>query len=167
MKNNVWDKSKYDITGSDAIIRSMTENDIDRVMWIWLETNTKAHGFIEESYWRNQYDNVKKMIPESEVYVCEMSGDVIGFIGLSENYIAGIFVVFEYQSRGIGKRLLDYAKELKPELRLHVYQKNCRAVSFYQKEDFVIKSEHIDENTGETEFLMIHPSRFIDNHAYS
>ena len=98
-------------------------------------------------------ENVKKLIPASEVYVCEKSNKIVGFIGLSENYIAGIFVASNFQSYGIGKRLLDYAKGLKPELYLHVYQKNIRAVKFYQRENFVIESETVD-GTGEKEFLM-------------
>lgn len=143
----------YDIANSDAIIRNMNKDDIEQVMQIWLATNVQAHDFIDETYWKGQFENVKKLIPASEVYVCEKSNKIVGFIGLSENYVAGIFVASNFQSYGIGKRLLDYAKGLKPELYLHVYQKNIRAVKFYQRENFVIKSENVD-GTGEKEFLM-------------
>ena len=40
-------------------------------------------------------------------------------------------------------------------MTLHVYQKNKRAISFYQREAFVIQSEGLDEDTGEKEFLMV------------
>ena len=55
-----------------------------------------------------------------------------GFIGAREEYIEGIFVVDEMQSHGIGKKLLDYIKNKKVRLQLNVYQKNVRAMSFYQ-----------------------------------
>lgn len=45
--------------------------------------------------------------------------------------IEGIFVSDEMQSCGIGKLLLDYIKDKKVSLRLNVYQKNARAISFY------------------------------------
>lgn len=144
----------YDIANSDVVIRNMNKDDIDQVMQIWLATNVQAHDFIAETYWKGQFENVKKLIPASEVYVCEKSNKIVGFIGLSENYIAGIFVASNFQSYGIGKRLLDYAKGLKPELYLYVYQKNIRAVKFYQRENFVIESETVD-GTGEKEFLMV------------
>ena len=147
-------KSVYNIADRDVVIRRMSESDTDQVMQIWLATNIQAHDFVPESYWRNQFDDVKKIIPSSEVYICEKSTEIVGFIGLAESYIAGIFVTSEFQSYGIGKRLLDYAKALKPELYLHVYQKNIRAIRFYQREGFVIEAENTDENTGETEFLM-------------
>lgn len=143
----------YDVANSDVIIRNMNKDDIEPVMQIWLATNIQAHDFIAETYWKGQFENVKKLIPASEVYVCEKSNKIVGFIGLSENYIAGIFVAFNFQSYGIGKKLLDYAKGLKPKLYLHVYQKNIRAVKFYQRENFVIESETVD-GTGEKEFLM-------------
>ena len=55
------------------------------------------------------------------------------------------------QSRGIGKILLDYIKDKKDRLQLKVYQKNVRAMSFYQREGFTIQSEGMDEFTGEKE----------------
>ena len=36
--------------------------------------------------------------------------EIQGFIGLSNEYIEGIFVSAEMQSQGIGKILLNYAK---------------------------------------------------------
>lgn len=152
MKNH--DKCKYDIGSSDTIIRRMSVADMESVMQIWLETNIRAHDFIDETYWGNQYDYVKTLISESEVYVYEKSGQVIGFIGLSGDYIAGLFVTSDFQSRGIGKKLLDYVKTFKPKLYLSVYQKNCNAVRFYQREGFVKESESVDENTEEQEYVM-------------
>ena len=66
-------------------------------------------------------------------------------------YIEGIFVSDEMQSCGIGKLLLDYIKDKKVSLRLNVYQKNARAISFYQREGFIIQCEGLDEATGEKE----------------
>lgn len=79
---------------------------------------------------------------------------IIGFIGLTDNYIAGIFVKEAAQSKGIGKQLLNYVKEFKSVLSLSVYQKNMRAISFYQREKFTIQSENMDDCTNEKEFIM-------------
>lgn len=58
------------------------------------------------------------------------------------------------QSHGIGKSLLDCIKDKKVRLQLNVYQKNVRAMSFYQREGFTIQSEGLDEFTGEKEYVM-------------
>ena len=69
--------------------------------------------------------------------------------------IHGIFVSDEMQSCGIGKLLLDYIKNKKVRLRLNVYQKNTRALSFYQREKFNIQCEGFDGATGEKEYPML------------
>ena len=78
-----------------------------------------------------------------------------GFIGLTENHIEGIFVAKAARSKGIGKALLDYAKSRRPRLDLSVYQKNERALAFYQREQFTVQSEGIDEDTNEAELQML------------
>ena len=69
--------------------------------------------------------------------------------------IHGIFVSDEMQSCGIGKLLLEYIKNKKVRLRLNVYQKNTRALSFYQREGFDIQCEGSDAATGEKEYTML------------
>lgn len=137
------------------MIRKLRENDLAAVIEIWLDSNIKAHYFIPKEYWISNYPAVKEILPQAEVYVYEEEDtqQIIGFIGLTENYIAGIFVQENAQSRGIGKRLLNYVKEIKTTLSLSVYQKNMRAISFYQREQFIIQSKNIDDN-NEKEFIM-------------
>lgn len=138
------------------MIRKMEEKDISDVLQIWLETNIRAHNFIEKEYWTGNYEMVKQILPEAEVYVYEdeKNGQIAGFIGMNNQYVEGLFVKESAQSRGIGKQLLDHAKSRKTELRLGVYQKNMRAVRFYLRENFLIQAEQVDEDTNETEYIM-------------
>lgn len=136
------------------MIRKLQKVDINRVADIWLKTNLKAHFFIPEQYWISNYEFVKEMLPQAEVYVYEDDKMIQGFIGVSDEYIEGIFVSDEMQSCGIGKMLLDYIKDKKDRLQLKVYQKNVRAMSFYQREGFTIQSESMDEFTREKEYVM-------------
>lgn len=137
------------------MIRKLDKNDINQLLQIWLEVNIKTHDFIVKEYWEEQYDNVKELLPNSEIYVYEENEKIVAFVGLIENYIAGIFVSFSFQSKGIGKKLLDYIKEFKKELSLNVYVKNTSAIKFYQREGFIINSQSIDEETKEQQILMI------------
>ena len=136
------------------MIRKLQKVDINRVADIWLKTNLKAHFFIPEQYWISNYEFVKEMLPQAEVYVYEDDKMIQGCIGVRDEYIEGMFVSDEMQSCGIGKMLLDYIKDKKDKLQLKVYQKNVRAMSFYQREGFAIQSEGMDEFTGEKEYVM-------------
>ena len=137
------------------MIRRLQETDIDRVMELWLGVNLKAHDFVPAVYWKSNFEPVKEMLPQAEVYVYESAGEIQGFVGLTGEYIEGIFVSGEMQSQGIGKRLLDHIKAIKDTLYLSVYQKNTRAIRFYQREGFVIQREGLDESTDEKEFTML------------
>lgn len=123
-------------------------------MKIWLKTNIAAHDFIPEDYWLGNYDMVKKMLPDATVFIYDENHVITGFIGLIENYIAGIFIDANNQSKGTGKALLDYAKKTHSELSLEVYKKNPRAVKFYLREGFSVSNEKTDNNTGESELTM-------------
>lgn len=143
------------------MIRRLQRTDINRVADIWLDTNLKAHDFIPSQYWRSNFDLVKEMLLQAEVYVYEDGQKIQGFIGLSGEYIEGIFVSDEMQSQGIGKMLLNFIKAKKTKLCLNVYQKNVRAIHFYQKEGFEIQSEGLDEATGEKDYVMRWESRIL------
>ena len=136
------------------MIRRLQKKDVNRVAELWLDTNLKAHDFIPAQYWRSNYDLVKEMLLQAEVYVYEDGQKIQGFIGLDGDDIEGIFVSDEMQSQGIGKTLIDFVKAKKTKLSLNVYQKNVRAIRFYQKEGFEIESEGLDEATGEKDYAM-------------
>lgn len=95
------------------------------------------------------------MIPSAEVFVSEVEGQVNGFIGMIDHYIAGIFVKGSERSKGIGTYLLNTAKKEKEALSLQVYKKNKKAVLFYQHTGFKIEAEKLDEDTAEMEYRMV------------
>ncbi len=149
------------------MIRKLQKTDIDTVSQIWLDANRDAHDFIPAEYWENNFLPVKEMLLQAEVYVYtdECINETEGFIGLDQEYIAGIFVRKGARSEGIGKALLDFVKEKKQELTLHVYKKNERAVRFYQREAFHIVESTADESTGEKEYLMKWDRKVCDEYA--
>ena len=151
------------------MIRHLNETDLTEILSVWLNTNLQAHSFIPAEYWKENYDIVKQMLPQAEVYVYEQNGHIAGFIGLMEQEIAGLFVQDTLQSKGIGKQLLDYVKKRKSCLTLHVYRKNQRAVQFYLREQFYIQSEETDSSTGEREYVMkweLKADRMADETAF-
>lgn len=137
------------------MIKIYNEKHINSVMQIWKEENIKSHSFISKEYWENNFDFVKSILPDAEIYIDEYNNEITGFIGIKENYIEGIFVKSEYQGSGIGTALLNKAKQKHRKLTLNVYIKNTNAINFYKKNGFEIISKNIDEATGEAEYTML------------
>lgn len=136
------------------MIRRLETVDIDRVMHIWLTSNIQAHAFISEDYWRTNYEGVKAVLPQAEVWVYEEAQNILGFIGITGDYIEGIFVDETERSKGIGRQLLNAVKLRHTELHLQVYAENRRAITFYKREGFVVQKEQKGETTDAQEYIM-------------
>lgn len=138
------------------MIRQLQNKDIDKIMGIWLESTIYAHKFISKEYWNENYNIVKDVyIPMSKTFIYEDNDDIRGFISVINNdFIGALFVEKNYQSQGIGKSLIDYAKNLYDNLSLAVYKENEKALEFYKKMGFKIISENINEDTNCVEYIM-------------
>ena len=136
------------------MIRISTNNDIERIMQIWLDTNISVHKYIPQEYWTSNAKYVKEAIQEAEVYVYEENKEIKGFIGINKGHIEGIFVEEKYRNQGIGKKLLAYCKNKYNKLTLEVYKKNTKAINFYEREQFKPIKEDVDEANNEVEIFM-------------
>lgn len=132
---------------------------MDRVINIWLEASIKAHDFVASGFWESKAEDMRKVyIPSGETYVYEEEGMIKGFLSLSGDTLAAVFVPPAHQGRGVGKQLMAKAKEVRRNLTLTVYKENRRSIEFYQKCGFQIQKEQIDEHTGHPELLMVFPA---------
>lgn len=135
-------------------IRSAIPNDTEAIIKIWFECNMQAHPFIQPDYWLSHVEYMRQALPQAQVYIWEINGEIVGFAGLDGNHIAGLFVNEQHQSQGIGTSLIDFIKQQHFTLTLTVYRKNEKALQFYRKHNFVVIEERIDTKTNEEELLM-------------
>ena len=122
---------------------------------LWYEASVKAHHFIPAAFWEQHKAQMAQVyLPNSRTFVAFRGEVPAGFISMSGNNLAALFVSPELQGMGIGSRLLDLVKANYMELHLKVYTKNGSAVQFYLKQGFVPVAEDTDEATGEMEISM-------------
>ncbi len=50
-------------------IREYKSKDLDNIMEIWVNTNIEAHNFIDENYWRNNFDMVKEKNINQKIWI--------------------------------------------------------------------------------------------------
>ena len=138
------------------MIRNLENQDIDKIMDIWLRSTIKAHDFIEIEYWHKNYNIVKDVyIPMAQTFIYEDEEGIKGFVSIiNEEFVGALFVDTEFQSRGIGKSLIDYVKARYKTLNLAVYKENKRAVDFYINRGFRIIKEEINEDSWHSEYMM-------------
>ena len=136
------------------MIRKKDSKDIKKIMDIWIASNLDAHNFISKDYFYNNFDFVKDAIENTTVYVYEQESKVIGFVGINQEFIEGIFVDRNYRSKGIGKKLIDYCKKNYNTLSLNVYCKNKKAIEFYKREGFESCEKKLEKDNKEFEYVM-------------
>ena len=137
------------------MIRTFKQQDLDQVMRLWLETNLDAHDFIESSYWMENQDKVRQMLPQAKLYVWDENGDIGAFVGVIEGFIGGLFVHNTKQRKGIGRQLMAYIKTLYPTLTLCVYEKNKQAIAFYENQGFMLAEKKKGTPNNEMEWVMV------------
>ncbi len=83
-------------------------------------------------------DFLAEMIDQGWVTVATKGhyGPILGFIARDKWTIHSLYVHPEWQSKGIGKALLDLAKSESPALKLWTFEANTRAQEFYLREGF-------------------------------
>ncbi|GEL67734.1 GNAT family N-acetyltransferase [Marinilactibacillus psychrotolerans] len=129
-------------------------NELETISNIWLDVNIEAHHFIKESYWTENYISVKESLNKAIIYLYKQDGNVYAFLGMVDNYIAGIFVDKRFRKKGIGKELLSTVKKEYKSLELSVYVKNVPAINFYLSQGFNCVSKELDSETLEEECKM-------------
>jgi putative acetyltransferase len=75
-----------------------------------------------------------KLLRESEVWVWEERGRLLGFAALGRDELEQFYVDPDAFGRGIGSALLERTKERRPQgFRFWVFQRNERARTFYER----------------------------------
>ena len=131
------------------MIRRYEAKDLNELLDTWYAASQLAHPFLDEAFLtQERHDIATVYLPQTETWVYEQDGVVIGFIALIGNEVGAIFVDPKFHGQGIGRSLMDKAKELREELTLDVFKDNPIGRKFYEKYGFRQVGEHVHEETG-------------------
>ncbi|WP_394199252.1 GNAT family N-acetyltransferase [Litoreibacter albidus] len=126
------------MTKTELEIRPYQAEDNAVLTVVWLDASRIAHDFLGAAKLTEQSKLVSDIyLPQAETWVACLDGKPVGFLGLMDNYIGGLFVSPDAQGRGIGQAMIAHGLKLKGTLTLDVYAKNLRTVAFYEKQGFV------------------------------
>ena len=112
-------------------------HDRERLLDIWLAASRVGHSFLSEADLAAQMQLVRDVyLPKAENWVIAADGGPVGFIGLLDSFIGGLFIDPAFHGRGLGKTLILHAARLKGALDVELYAANQSAYRFYQRAGF-------------------------------
>lgn len=133
-----------------ATIRAYRDDlDRDRLADIWLAASRIGHPFFGEAELLDQQAKVRDVyLAGAENWVLENDGLPLGFIGLIDNFIGGLFIDPVAHGSGFGKALVLHAAALKGTLDVEVYTANAVAIAFYRRLGFTEVSRSLQDEDG-------------------
>lgn len=130
-------------------IRACEASDLHTLSAIWFDASLLAHAFLGEARLREQRALIEAVyLPKAETWVACRAGEPVGFIGLLDSSIGGLFVAPAMHGHGIGRALVEHALALKGALDLEVYADNLDARAFYARLGFDEISRRDEEDEG-------------------
>ncbi len=146
------------------ILRRATAADADAIFEVDLASRREALPTVR---WAHAPAEVRQwiarvLLPTHDVWVAEDAGAVLGYLARHDDWVAQLYLRPDCWRRGIGRALLQKAKELRPEgLRLWCFQVNARARAFYEAHGFaaVEFTDGRDNEEHEPDILYVWPAR--------
>lgn len=156
------------VEGQNLRIKVACTNDTEVVSWLGRTTFSETYGshndqknfqkYLEDSF---SVESTQQQLEDTGNFflLAQLEQKTIGYAKLRENNkpfhdktinaveLERIYVLKDYQGEGVGQNLLDkclaFAQLRKyPVMWLGVWEKNLKAVKFYQRQGFVVFGSH-------------------------
>lgn len=145
---------------NEFLIRPYHEEDFDAVTILWRVARErslpdfqrqKGYFFYEDQgYFRDH------ILITNRVWVVEIDERPVAFMAMNNDFIDHLYIHPDFQRRGIGEALLNFARQQSPEhLWLYTLQINVNARAFYEKHGFVAEKLGVSpppENEPDVEY---------------
>ena len=118
-------------------IRRSAPEDGDTVVQIWRQSVDATHSFLSPEDRAAIDGEVRHFLPRLPLWLAvDKSGEILGFMGLTESHIDALFIAPAHFGRGLGRQLVAHAASMHPVLTTDVNEQNGQAVAFYQRLGF-------------------------------
>ena len=127
---------------ANFFIRDYRPADFDAVTILWRVSREKSLPEFQKAKGHFFYDDqgyfLDHILKNNKVWVVELDDRPVAFLAINGEFIDQLYVHPDYQNQGIGKALLNFARQLSPgHLWLYTLQINSNARMFYERNGFV------------------------------
>jgi GNAT superfamily N-acetyltransferase len=141
------------IVSTMPTIRPACADEYDEIARVWMDSWAST-GLEETSNFllANLRARVSREVEDGwSLFVADDGGRFAAMLALRlpDSCLGQLFVAPDYQGKGLGKRLLAFAREHMPnEIWLRCVRENDKAWRWYEREGFVFEKEEVNPMTG-------------------
>ncbi len=129
-------------------IEPCNENDYQTLVEIWERSVRATHSFLTaKDIMDIREPLISKYFKAVSLYVIYDEETIAGFIGLYDHNIEMLFMDPLYMGKGMGTRLIEFAKSLGAD-SVDVNEQNPKALRFYQANGFHVVSRDEYDSDG-------------------
>jgi ribosomal protein S18 acetylase RimI-like enzyme len=112
----------------------------EQTVKMWRDSKYEAIGQKEIHSFEDHVHFLNHILPkECQIELALVDEKVVGMIAYNELEVSQLYIHNDFQGRGIGRRLLEIAKEQSAgRLTLYTFEINKKAQRFYEKHGFKI-----------------------------
>ena len=133
----------------EAIIIAAGRKEYEKLIIVWESSVRATHHFLSESdiiAYRSLI--LTEYFDQVRLYAVKFEEDVMGFIGINKKSIQMLFIHPDARGKGLGKTLIDFAKDKHDVNTVDVNEQNEQAVGFYEKLGFVTYERSEQDGAG-------------------
>jgi len=122
----------------EAIILAAGRKDYEKLITVWESSVRATHHFLSEKdiiTYRSLI--LSQYFDQVQLYCIKVEKEMMGFIGINEKSIQMLFIHPDARGKGLGRRLVEFAKQEHGTYLVDVNEQNEQAVGFYEKLGFV------------------------------
>lgn len=143
------------LKATQIVIRKYQPADTNILVSLWQEANALAHPFLPDDFVAQVAKDMRNIyLPKAETWVLINAGQPVGFIALLGDEIGGLFLKPSEHGKGLGRKMVDHAVDLKGPLRVEVFKNNFIGRRFYDSYGFKYVEEYTHESTSEVTIKM-------------
>lgn len=130
-------------------IRRSRPEEGERLIAIWCRSVDATHDFLSRAYRAELEEQVSAFLPTAPLWVAANKQDEpVGFMLLTDKHMDALFIDPDVRSSGVGKRLVEHALLLTPNLTTNVNEQNEQAIGFYLKLGFMVTGRSEKDDSG-------------------
>lgn len=125
---------------ADVRIADYEPRYLDELITMWRASFEGGVGVVDPHPLVEQRGYFLEMVlPNNTVRLALMGDELVGFVAATHESIAQLYVRVDRQRRGIGRKLLEWAKaQSAGSLWLYTFAQNQRACAFYERHGFQV-----------------------------